>query len=79
MKKLRIFLLLLMSILVFTGCRNETIPKDGTVVYYLNKDGTSIVPVACDITGDGPEIKVEELLAKLEEVPESVDLRRTIP
>ena len=79
MKKLKIFLLLLMSILVFTGCRNETIPKDGTVVYYLNKDGTSIVPVACDITGDGPEIKVEELLAKLEEVPESVDLRRTIP
>lgn len=79
MKKLRIFLLLVMCILAFTGCGKQVILEDGMVVYYLNKDATSIVPVACEVTGDGPEIKVEELLAKLEEVPESVDLRRTIP
>ena len=79
MKKIKIFLILMMCILVFAGCGKKEIPEDGMVVYYLNKDATAIEPVAYDITGDGPEIKVEELLAKLEEVPESVDLRRTIP
>ncbi len=79
MKKVKIFLLLMMCILVLAGCGKKEIPEDGMVVYYLNKDATAIEPVAYDLTGDGPEIKVEELLAKLEEVPESVDLRRTIP
>lgn len=79
MRKLRIFLLLMMFAMLLGGCRQEEIPKDGTVVYCLNKDATSIVPVSYELTGDAPEIRVEELLAKLEEVPESVDLRRTIP
>lgn len=79
MKKLRIFLLLAILAVIFTGCGKETPAADGTVVYYLNKDVTSIVPVSCKITGDGPEIRVEEFLAKLESAPESVDLRRTIP
>lgn len=82
MKKSKIFLLLMMSFLVFlaAGCQKKEAPEEAeTVVYYLNKDVTSIVPVDCKITGDGAEIKVEEFLAKLEEIPESVDLRRTIP
>lgn len=79
MKKLRIFLLLAILAVIFTGCGKEAPTADGTVVYYLNKDVTSIVPVSCKITGDGPEIRVEEFLAKLESAPESVDLRRTIP
>lgn len=79
MKKLRLFLLLLLFTILLGGCKNEPIPVDGTVIYHMNKDETSIVPVAYEITGDYPEIRVEELLAKLEEVPESVDLRRTIP
>lgn len=79
MKKLRIFLLLAILAVIFTGCGKEVPAADGTVVYYLNKDVTSIVPVSCKITGDGPEIRVEEFLAKLESAPESVDLRRTIP
>lgn len=79
MKKLKIFLLLTIFAVMFMGCGKKEIPEDGTVVYYLNKDATAIVPVSYEITGDGPEIRVEELLAKMEEVPESVDLRRTIP
>ena len=79
MKKLRIFLLLAILAVIFTGCGKEVPTADGMVVYYLNKDVTSIVPVSCKITGDGPEIRVEEFLAKLESAPESVDLRRTIP
>lgn len=79
MKKLKIFLLLTIFAVMLIGCGEKEIPEDGTVVYYLNKDATAIVPVSYEITGDGPEIRVEELLAKMEEVPESVDLRRTIP
>ena len=79
MRKLRLFLLLMIFAMLLGGCGKEEITEGETVVYHLNKDGTSIVPVAYEITGDSPEVRVEELLAKLDEVPESVDLRRTIP
>ena len=79
MKKLKSFLLLLLFALLITGCRRDEVATDGTVVYYLDKDATSIVPVSYEITGDSPEVRVEELLAKMEETPESVDLRRTVP
>lgn len=79
MKKLKFFLLLLLFTLFLGGCGEEKLPADGTVVYYLNKNGTAIEPVSCQITGDSSEAMVEELLAKLEEVPESVDLKPTIP
>lgn len=79
MRKLKSFLLLLIVLIIAGGCKREDVPVDGTVVYYLNKDVTSIVPVAYKVTGDSQEVKVKELLAKLEETPESVDLRTTIP
>ncbi len=79
MKKIKILLLLTMLFMIASGCAKEEAPLEGTVVYYLNKDATAIVPVSFEMTGDGPEVKVEEFLAKLEETPENVDLRRTIP
>jgi len=79
MKKLKIFLLLAMFAFLLAGCRSEEVSEEGTKIYYLNKEATAVVPVSYEIYGDGPEVIVEELLAKLEEVPESVDLRRTIP
>ena len=79
MKRLKLFLLLIVTMMLAAGCGQEKIPEDGNVVYYLSKEGTSLVPAGFEITGDSPEIRVEELLAKLEETPESVDLRRTIP
>ena len=79
MRKIRLFLLLVLTIVLAAGCGKETIPEGSTLVYYLNKEATSLVPAGFEITGDSTEIKVEELLAKLEETPESVDLRRAIP
>lgn len=80
MKKLKIFLLLTMCIFLLTGCKRETILEEGqTAIYYLNKDETSVIPVAYEITGETVEKKIEELLLKLEETPESVDYRRAIP
>ncbi len=79
MKKLNRFLLLGLLLVAVFGCGKVETPEEGPFVYCLNKDATAIVPVSVMVTGDGPEIKVEEFLAKLEETPESVDLRRTIP
>lgn len=79
MKRLKSLFLLLFVLAVLAGCGKQELPAEGNVVYYLNKDATSIVPVSCEITGDSPEVKVEEFFAKLEEIPESVDLRAAIP
>lgn len=79
MRKLKTFLILFVFTIFAAGCGKEEIPADGISVYYLNKDATTIVPVVQEISGDSAEIRVEELLAKLEETPESVDFRRTIP
>ena len=80
MKKIKIFLLLAMCIFLMTGCKKEAVLEEGqSAIYYLNKDGTSVVPVAYEITGETAEKKIEELLLKLEEAPESLDYRRTIP
>ena len=80
MKKIKIFLLLAMCMFFMTGCKKEVVLEEGqSAIYYLNKDGTSVVPVAYEITGETAEKKIEELLLKLEEAPESLDYRRTIP
>ena len=78
MKKLKIFLLLMACMMLFVGCRKQK-EEIGSAIYYLNKEATSIVPVGYEITGETTEKKVEELLMKLEEIPEFVDYRRTIP
>lgn len=79
MKKIRLFLLLMAFAALLFGCGKEQSTEEGNSIYYLNKEGTALVPVSYEITGNTAEAKVEELLRKLEEVPESVDLRRTIP
>ncbi len=79
MKKRRLFLLLISCMMFFTACGKQEVSVTGEAVYYLNKEGTSIVAKPYDITGETVEKKVEELLLKLEEVPEAVDCRRTIP
>lgn len=79
MKRLKAFLLLAVCALLLTGCGKKEISEGENAVYYLNKDVTSIVPKRYELTGDSPEVSVEELLMQLEEVPEEKDLRRTIP
>ena len=76
---MKLILLLLLLIIMTAGCGKKAPIVEGTAVYYLNKDATSVVPVEYEITGDAPEIKVEELLAKLEETPESMELRSVLP
>ena len=56
MKKLKIFLLLTICMFLMTGCKKEEVLEEGqSAIYYLNKDGTSVVPVAYEITGETAE------------------------
>lgn len=79
MKKIRFYFTLLVCMMFLSACGKKEVSVGETVVYHLNKEGTAIVPENCRITGDSPETQIEELLAKLEEIPESVDQKRTIP
>ena len=79
MKKIRLFLLLTMCLMILGGCDKEEQLTYGSVVYRLNKDATRIEAIPYEITAITLEEQVEELLMKLEEIPESVDYRSTIP
>ena len=79
MRKLKIFLLFVVCSLWMAGCGKVEETEIGSAVYYLNKDATSIVPVAYEITGETMEKQVEELLLKLEEPPEVVEYRSAVP
>ena len=79
MKKIRLFLLLTMCLMILGGCGKEEQLTYGSVVYRLNKDATRIEAIPYEITAITLEEQVEELLMKLEEIPESVDYRSTIP
>ena len=79
MRKLKIFLLLTICSIWMAGCGKQAETEIGSSVYYLNKDATSIVPVAYEITGETIEKQVEELLMKLEETPEIVEYRSAVP
>lgn len=78
MKKIRLFLLLCITMLL-AGCAEEPSLQGETVIYYLNKDATAIAPVAYEITGETTEEKIETLLKKIQETPESVDYQRILP
>lgn len=78
MKKRRL-LLLLFAVLLIAGCGKEPVEQAGSVIYYLNKEANAIVPVAYEITGEDTEEKIENLLNKLQEAPESVDYQRVFP
>lgn len=79
MKKIRLFLLLTMCLMILGGCGKEEQLTYGSVIYRLNKDATCIEAMPYEITAVTLEEQVEELLMKLEEIPESVDYRSTIP
>lgn len=78
MKKFRSFLLILSFLLICTGCRKKEVFEEGTAVYYLNEEETSIVPVGYQIPEGSVEEQAGKLLEKLAEVPETVGMKQTI-
>lgn len=78
MKKFRSFLLILSFLLICTGCGKKEVFEEGTAVYYLNEEETSIVPVGYQIPEGTVEEQAGKLLEKLAEVPEAVGMKQTI-
>lgn len=78
MKKIRHFLLIVTFLLVCAGCGKKELFVDGTAVYYLNEEETSIVPVGYEIPEGTVEAQIEALLEKLSKTPEAVGMQQTL-
>ncbi len=63
--------------LLFTGCSSS--PQDGINVYYLNISRSGLETSSYELTSTGTVNQVHELLAALQEAPESSDFISTIP
>lgn len=64
------------------GCASQSAKDDGSInIYYLNKSGTTIVPVSyVPQYTDDTQIndKIGELIGKLEEQPDDINLKPTV-
>ncbi len=78
-KRIMCFLLAVLVLFSFTGCKDENTASGEYQIFYFNIDKTKIVPEEYDSTGATGEELVQELLQKMQSDPEDSKLRRTIP
>lgn len=69
--------ILLTSVVLLSGCK-ETQAETNSVIYYINKEETKVVPVAYERKAKDTEGAITELLAKLDETPDSVEYKRSL-
>lgn len=80
MRKKRTAAVLLFCILLgLCGCGKNQKEEIGSCVYYLNMDGTRIVPESYELEAEEQMEQVGELIGKLQEQPEESGIVRTIP
>ena len=77
-KKALITLLLLVMMLLLAACGDQK-KENKYVAFYLNADVTKIVPQDVELTSTTPTEQIQELLKLLQQQPEDVGLRQTIP
>lgn len=78
-KRIMCFLLALLMLATFTGCKEEERASGEYQIFYFNMEKTKIQPEEYDSTGATGEELVWELIARLQEEPDSSKLRSTIP
>ncbi len=78
-RRIMSFLLVLLILVTFSGCREEQGASGEFQIFYFNIDKTKIEPESYDSTGATGEALVKELLTKLQSEPEGSKMRRTIP
>lgn len=80
MKKRVCFLMLLVFLLLLTGCTKQNKHNENAFqVEYLNKEKTKIVRVDYEPEATDTKGLIEELLEQMQKDPESVEYRKTIP
>ena len=78
-KLISALLCLSLTLILMAGCGHseEGIPK-GTAIYYLTKNQDTIVPRSYELTATDSIGQIEELLGKLSETPDDVELHRVL-
>ncbi|MGF7010428.1 spore germination protein GerM [Lachnospiraceae bacterium PF1-22] len=76
MKATKIFTMILLSLLVFSGCdRQEEVGKDQSFVYYLNLDGTGLEKRAYEYTEKSTLKRAQEALEAMDRPEEGEKVR----
>lgn len=79
MKKIKFFLLLFMMTILLTGCGGKEEPQGKDQIYYLNQDLTGIEAEGCEFAGNTVEEKIEWILEKFTQSPETPVLKPVLP
>ena len=77
-RKVYVILLGLLALLLLGACGDGQ-DREGYVVFYLNTEGTKIVPQEIELENTNGIAMVEELLAALQTQPSDATVRQTIP
>ena len=77
-RKVYVILLGLLALLLLGACGDGQ-DREGYVVFYLNTEGTKIVPQEIELESTNGIAMVEELLAALQTQPSDATVRQTIP
>ena len=77
-RKVYVILLGLLALLLLGACGDGQ-DREGYVVFYLNTEGTKIVPQESELENTNGIAMVEELLAALQTQPSDATVRQTIP
>lgn len=77
-RKVYVILLGLLALLLLGACGGGK-DREGYVVFYLNTEGTKIVPQEIELENTNGIAMVEELLAALQTQPSDATVRQTIP
>ncbi len=74
-----LFLLLLVLFALLTACTDkepgEEQAANAVNIYYLNKDATTLVTVSHNLVGENEDAVIQELLTKMMEIPEDIEMR----
>lgn len=77
-KKVWIYIFSSLFLMVLASCSSGR-DRSGNLVYYLNADGTKIVPQEIELLSTGGNEMIDELLAALASQPDDPSMRQTIP
>lgn len=72
-------MIFILIVALFSGCDKKEEEEQGTCVFYTNTEGTALQKECYEIQGETAEKAALNVLAKMKESPESIDLKPAIP
>lgn len=82
MKKIRIVSLLLIALLLLSGCGNSKKEEDSTAtgpaIYYINAEETKLIPISYTISATTPTAQIEELIQAMTKDVDTADYQSAL-